>query len=96
MEGIKSTRATFLESLRSKAKGMNSLNTVIIEVLSEPPYAEGMGDINNPFCWSESKEGCLYAPQGNPYLPDENLRTLEIKSDDFSTSVINTVNKGKT
>lgn len=54
-----------------------------------------MGDINNPFCWGDNKEACHYDYRGNPYLPDENIRTLEIKADEFSNQVINTVNGGR-
>ena len=31
---------------------MDDTNTLIIGVLAESPYAEWMGDINNPFCQS--------------------------------------------
>lgn len=74
---------------------MNSDNTLIIQVLSEPPYAEGMGDVNNPFCFNGKTEGCMYNSHQNPYLPDQNPTSLEIKPDDFSNNVITAVNAGK-
>jgi hypothetical protein len=35
------------------------------------PYAEWMGDINNPFCWDKDYyvEGCIYNVHANTYLP---------------------------
>jgi beta-glucosidase len=44
----------------------------MIFITSESPYAEFMGDINNPFCagTGEWVEGCIYNCHANPYLPD--------------------------
>ena len=51
--------------------------------------------MNNPFCYDGKTEGCKYATHQNPYLPEEYPTSLEMKPDDFSNSVITTVNAGK-
>ncbi len=47
---------------------MNAKNTMMVGVLAESPYAEMMGDINNPMC--ERGFGCLYNIHANAYVPD--------------------------
>ena len=69
-------------------------NTIIIGAMGEVPYAEFMGDINNPFC--DMGYGCIYWAHANPYTPDDNKKTLDIGYDDFSKQVISAVNSGKT
>lgn len=51
----------------------NKDNTVIIYTTSETPYAEWMGDVNNPFCHgtTEYVEGCIYNAHANTYMPDQ-------------------------
>jgi len=61
----------------AKQSHFNSNNTVIINVISENPYAEFMGDRNNPYCQPNlhRTDGCLYNLQNlthngmNPYAP---------------------------
>ena len=64
-------------------------------MLAEPPYAEGSGDVNDPFCFNGKTEGCMYASHQNPYMPDQNPTTLEMKPDAFSNTVITAINAGK-
>ena len=71
---------------------MSAENTVILGVLAESPYAEMMGDVNNPMC--ERHFGCLYSILQNAYMPNTQRKTLELGYDDFSKTVIKTVNQG--
>lgn len=68
---------------------MTAENTVVIGVLAESPYAEMMGDINNPMC--VVGPGCLYWMHGNAYTPDIQKTTLELGYDDFSKQVLTTL-----
>jgi len=61
---------------------MTAENTIIIGTIAESPYAEFMGDVNNPFC--KMSYGCIYWAHVNPYTPDENKSTLDIGYDHFS------------
>ena len=80
----------------SEATDMTSSNTLILGVISESPYAEFMGDINNPFC-QYSSSGCMYYGKWvNPYLPDRQKTSLEINYESNSMDVIKAVrNKSK-
>ena len=51
--------------------------------------------MNSPFCYNGKTEGCKYATHQNPYLPEKYPTSLEMKPDNFSNSVITTVNAGK-
>ena len=69
---IDSIRAGQLAVITSKTD-MTANNTIIIGVVAESPYAEYMGDRNNPFCQypqAYDNDGCLYQiSQLNPYYP---------------------------
>lgn len=68
---------------------MTAENTVVLGVLAESPYAEFMGDINNPMC--VVGPGCLYWAHANAYTPDIQKTTLELGYDDFSKQVLTTL-----
>ncbi|MEE4248743.1 MAG: hypothetical protein V2I33_25475 [Kangiellaceae bacterium] len=62
------------KTLLDKIDGINDMtaeNTLIIGVVSENPYAEWMGDVNNPFCQdfdAYNENGCMYLGSWlNPY-----------------------------
>lgn len=76
-----------------KFRDANKDNTLIIYVTSESPYAEWMGDINNPFCWDTTEwvEGCIYNAHANTYMPDLQKTTLNMGIDDFSKNMINDI-----
>ena len=50
---------------------MTKENSLIIGAVAESPYAEFMGEINNPFCYNKvsKTEGCSYNDHLNPYMP---------------------------
>jgi beta-glucosidase len=95
LDEIDAAREEFLEFLSGLDLGAG--DTVIIGVLSEPPYAEFMGDINNPACKNnidDFQNGCLYNLQQfklNPYLPRQQKDTLEINYSGFDRDVIGLV-----
>jgi beta-glucosidase len=95
LQEIDESRAQFL-ALLSELE-LNAGDTVIIGVLSEPPYAEFMGDINNPACKNnidDFQNGCLYNLQQfklNPYLPRQQKDTLEVGFGGFDRDVIDLV-----
>jgi beta-glucosidase len=95
LAGIGEAREEFLDFLSEL--DLTSEDTVIIGVLSEVPYAEFMGDINNPACKNNIDvftEGCLYNLEQfklNAYLPRQQIDTLEIKFSEFDRMVIDLV-----
>jgi len=95
LDEIDSARAQFLLFLSEL--DLSADDTVIIGVLSEPPYAEFMGDINNPACKNnidDFQNGCLYNLQQfklNPYLPRQQKDTLEVGFSGFDRDVIDAV-----
>lgn len=95
MAEIDAARAEFLVFLSEL--GLSSADTLIIGVLSEPPYAEFMGDINNPACKNnidDFQNGCLYNLEQfklNPYLPRQQPDTLAINFSGFDRTVIDIV-----
>jgi beta-glucosidase len=92
---IDAVREEFLDSLSEI--DLTSENTVIIGVLSEVPYAEFMGDINNPACKNNIEDfmkGCLYNLEKfklNTYLPRQQIDTLKINFNEFDRMVIDLV-----
>ena len=92
MNEVETKRNDLLNTIGQNRHLMNADNTVIIGVLAESPYAEMMGDINNPMC--ARGFGCLYSILQNAYMPDTQRSTLDIGYDDFSKTVIKTVNQG--
>ncbi|MCI0454159.1 MAG: glycoside hydrolase family 3 C-terminal domain-containing protein [Candidatus Dadabacteria bacterium] len=92
---IATVREEFLNFLSEL--GLTGENTVIIGVLSEVPYAEFMGDINNPACKNNIDDftnGCLYNLiqfKLNTYLPRQQIDTLEINFGEFDRMVIDLV-----
>ncbi|KAL4441671.1 hypothetical protein ABPG74_021603 [Tetrahymena malaccensis] len=90
---IRRERSDFIQRLQSL--NLTSQNTLIIGALTESPYAEYMGEINNSFCKGHMyppAEGCLYINgYANPYMPYEQKTTLEISYDDFSQQVLSSV-----
>ena len=72
---------------------MHANNTVIIGVLGESPYAETSGDVGIPYCKTTvlSGDGCLYNPDLNPYLPQNQRTSLELEYEKFDNSVITSV-----
>jgi len=72
---------------------MDATNTLIIGVISENPYAEWMGDINNPFCQDPNaydEYGCMYINSWlNPYLPDTQPNNITLGYQQNSIEVIN-------
>jgi beta-glucosidase len=95
MAAIDAVRTAFVSSLA--AADLTSANTVIIAVLSEVPYAEFMGDINNPACKDtivDFMDGCLYNLQQfklNTYLPRQQPDSLAVDFSDFDKMVIDAV-----
>ena len=95
MAAIDAQRTEFLAALAQA--NLTSENTVIIAVLSELPYAEFMGDINNPACLDtivDFMDGCLYNLQQfklNTYLPRQQSVTLAVDFSDFDRMVIDAV-----
>jgi beta-glucosidase len=63
---VNQARSDFIQKLNSLTD-MTSENTIVINILAESPYAEFMGDINNPFCYGTTDfiEGCLYNAHAN-------------------------------
>ena len=92
---IDAVRKEFLDSLSEL--DLTRENTVIVAVLSEVPYAEFMGDINNPACKNNIEDfmnGCLYNLEKfklNTYLPRQQIDTLEINFNEFDRMVIDLV-----
>ncbi len=89
---IDAARGEFLDALSEL--DLTSENTVIIGVLSEVPYAEFMGDINNPACKhniDDFTNGCLYNLiqfKLNTYLPRQQIDTLKVNFTGFDTTVV--------
>ena len=63
--------------------------------MAEDPYAEFMGDVNNPFCYGTTAhvEGCNYNLHFNSYLPQQQKTELRLEYDEFSQSVLQMVRK---
>jgi beta-glucosidase len=81
----------FVTKLKQSAHHMNTHNTVIINTMAEVPYAELMGDINNPYCRDNSHEaryGCLYNGHYNAYLPNQQKSSLQIGFDPVTRHVL--------
>jgi len=90
---VKLERAEFIDRLNNIAD-MNRENTLIIAAIGEVPYAEFMGDVDNPYCrdtTTDFENGCLYNLHFNWYMPDTQPRTLEKDFDEFDRSVIDVV-----
>lgn len=92
---IKQARKRFIQQLKKSANDMNSQNTIVIGVLAERPYAEFMGDINSPYCTNstDASDGCLYNLHLNPYLPDQQMKTLAIDYSHFDKKIIHMLKK---
>jgi len=87
-------REQFLNTeLKNLKKNMHANNTIIIGVLGESPYAEVMGDVAAPYCKGGvlGGDGCLYDPDLNPYLPQNQRTSLELEYEKFDHSVITSV-----
>jgi len=87
-------REQFLNNeLKGLKKNMHANNTIIIGVLGESPYAEVMGDVAIPYCKGSilGGDGCLYDPDLNPYLPQNQRTSLELEYEKFDHSVISSV-----
>jgi beta-glucosidase len=87
-------REQFLNTeLKNLKKNMHANNTIIIGVLGESPYAEVMGDVGIPYCKGSilGGDGCLYDPDLNPYLPQNQRTSLELEYEKFDHSVITSV-----
>lgn len=72
---------------------MHANNTVILGVLGESPYAETSGDVGIPYCKGSilSQDGCLYNPDLNPYLPQNQRTLLDLEFEKFDHNVIDAV-----
>ena len=91
---IEKTRALNLENI-SNTNDMTAENTLILGILAESPYAEFMGDINNPFCRNHTfiREGCLFNLHLNAYIRGQQKYNLNIDYEPSSYDIINTVRK---
>lgn len=90
---IESIRAEQLANITALTD-MSAANTLIIGVVSESPYAESMGDINNPFCQNPSaydENGCDYVAGENPYMPVKQSNSLKLGYEQNSLDVIDAV-----
>ena len=83
-------REQFLNELKTLKKNMHANNTIILGVLGESPYAETSGDVGIPYCKNTvlSGDGCLYNPDLNPYLPQNQRTLLDLEYEKFDHSVI--------
>jgi beta-glucosidase len=90
-EQVQADQDAFIQRLKDTYGDMTAANTVMIGLLAEPVYAEFMGDIANPYCQTESKDGCLYDLALNPYLPKQQKTSLLIDYNEFGYRVIDTV-----
>ena len=70
---IEIRRKQFISSISLKIRQgtITPENTVVIGVLTEPPYAEFMGDVNCIYCYNTTgpADGCLYNNHANQYMP---------------------------
>ena len=94
MASIAQDRGDFLKTLKTEYPDMTAANTVILGTLADIPTAEFMGDINVPYCRHDDTnfdKGCLYNLHLNPYLPNQERRSLAIHYHAFAQSVIRAV-----
>jgi len=71
---------------------MTSKNTLIISVVGESPYAEMVGDINNPYCQNKTffgKAGCIW--WASTYSPPMQSNTLNVSFNEFEEKIIRVV-----
>ena len=91
-DDVDSVREVQIENITALTD-MDATNTLIIGVISENPYAEWMGDINNPFCQDPNaydEYGCMYINSWlNPYLPDTQPNNITLGYQQNSIEVIN-------
>ncbi|MCC6712129.1 MAG: glycoside hydrolase family 3 C-terminal domain-containing protein [Candidatus Dadabacteria bacterium] len=98
LDEIAAAREVFLNTLAGL--DLTGGDTIIIGVLSEVPYAEFMGDINNPACENnidDFQNGCLFNLEQfklNTYLERQQSDTLAVNFDGFDRDVIDIVKSG--